>query len=106
MSKVLYMANVTEFEYEGGWGASQRPDGVAFCADKTNLENYFSVKKKDSIQNSSANYQLFEEITTPKLVKVNDECYQFYTYKTKDSKEGVLWLRGDSLKLFLEGVDL
>ena len=97
MSKeyVLYMSDVTEHEYEEGWGASVRPDGVVFCEDKHKLIDKFSKKYS---------YNLFETISDPKLIKVSKDCIDFYNYK-KD-KDIVLWLRRDSLKEFMKGVEL
>ena len=67
----------TEHEYESGWGASQRPDGVSLHLNKNNLGKYIDLKwnnrdkslTPDLYESPSSNYnvlvsqKLFDEIS-------------------------------------------
>lgn len=100
----LYKADVTEYECEAGWGESQRPDGVAFCEDKDSLVKFFDDRKQFHVSRDSLNYSLYEDIDTPTLVKVSDECKRFFDFEVMDTGVRVLWLRGESLQEFMKGV--
>lgn len=104
MKHTLYMAEVIEHEWESGWGASTRPDGIAFCSDKDLLDDYFNARHEDAIASNTPAYELFETIDKPVLVEVDNNCIHFYNYKTVNTTHKVLWLRGESLSKFMEGV--
>lgn len=104
MKHTLYMAKVTEHEWERGRGYSTRPDGVAFCSDKDLLVDYFNTRQVDSIASNTPAYELFETIVDPVLVEVDNNCIHFYNYKTANTTHKVLWLRGESLDAFMKGV--
>lgn len=101
----LYMVHVTEHEYEAGWGASTRPDGIAFSDDKDALVKSFTERRIRMQEQDTRSYQLYETISSSKLVKVSDDCKRFFDFKTKGKDDKILWLRGESLKEFMEGVE-
>ena len=93
----LYMVNVTEYEFEDDWGPSVRPDGKAFCEDKETLLKFFSDLRE------TRDYYLYESIDTPRLVRVNEDSWSYFNLRVREDK--VVWLRGESLKEFMEGVE-
>ena len=100
----LYYAKVTEHEYEAGWGASTRPDGIAFAKEPFTLAEHFSKRISSMKEQNTSDYSLYEEIGTPRLCKVSEKCLHFYDYKCPEGE--VLWLRGGSLEEFVQGVEL
>lgn len=98
--KTLYMVDITEHEYEAGWGSSCRPNGKAFCEDKNIIIRYFNILREAH----SREYYL--SINEPRLVRVSENCGNFFFYKT-NCKNGdkVLRLQGESLKEFMKGVE-
>jgi hypothetical protein len=87
------MARVTEYEYEEGWGASVRPDGIVFSYDKNILVDHFD---------KCGSRNLYETISKPTLVRVSEECHNQYVLAGKP----FIWLRGKALESFMQGVYL
>lgn len=100
----LYYAKVTEHEYEVDWGSSTRPDGIAFAKEPSTIKEYFHERFVSMEKQNTAEYSLYEKIGVPRLCKVSEDCLHFYDYKCP--KGEVLWLRGDSLEEFIQGVEL
>ena len=103
----LYKVNVTEHEWEAGWGSSTRSDGIAFHEDRDTLIKYFYDRRKhmDSLNKKDNAYQLYETIDSPVLVRVTEETYKIYLSYLTDNCN-MCWVHGDTLKNFLKGVEL
>ena len=84
---------------------SHDPDGKAFCEDEEVLVKSFTERRVRMQEADTYSYQLYETISSPKLVKVSDDCKRFFDFKTKGKDDKILWLRCESLKEFMEGVE-
>jgi hypothetical protein len=65
----------TEYEFESGWGASQRPDGVSLHLDESNLQEYLDLNWNVRDLSKTPNYYMKPDDCGICKVKVSEKLF-------------------------------